>query len=114
LAVFLAGAPSPAVSATAGIVAVSDAEAVLLRDNPALAEVADKAPEQLRDVLDRLASALANPSGARGGLEQLDPDDVLLLETNPALLQAWRSSPEASADLLALIRVAAGGGKPRK
>jgi hypothetical protein len=96
-----------------GSVALSDAEAAMLKENPALAELAEASPQLLRDVLDRLARAIANPTGARGGLEQLTEEDLNLLEQNPALFQAWRSSPEASADLLELIRVAAGG-KPRK
>ena len=95
-------------------VLLSEAEQVWLQENPALAEVAMVAPGQLREFLDRLADALANPSSTRGGLPPLDEGAVRVLETNPALMQAWRSSPEASADLLRLIRIAAGGDKPRK
>jgi hypothetical protein len=92
----------------------TQAESALLRHNPALAAIAATSPEMLGDVLDMLAKITAHPSGTRGGLLQLDADEVRLLRDNPALFQAWRSSPEASADLLQLIRVAAGGGKPRK
>jgi hypothetical protein len=84
-----------------------------LKANPALAELARTSPQLLREVLDRLAGAIANPTEARGGLEQLSEGDLELLQQNPALFQAWRSSPEASADLLELIRVAAGG-KPKR
>ena len=95
-------------------VLLSEAEQVWLQENPALAEVAMVAPGQLREILDRLADALSNPSSTRGGLPPLDEGTVRVLETNPALMQAWRSSPEAAADLLRLIRIAAGGDKPRK
>jgi len=89
-------------------------ERQLIEQNPALAELAAVAPEALREVMDGIAAALANPSGTRGGLEDLDALDVRILGQNPALLQVWRSSPEASADLLSLIRTAAGGGRPQK
>ena len=89
-------------------------ERQLVEQNPALAELAEVAPAALREVLDGIAAALANPSGTRGGLDDLDALDVRVLGQNPALLQVWRSSPEASADLLSLIRTAAGGGKPQK
>ena len=85
-----------------------------LQNNPALEHVAVAAPEMLPEILEKLAFALDNPSTSRGSLVQLEPDAAELLESNPALMQAWRSSPEASADLLELIRIAAGGGKPRK
>lgn len=94
--------------------ALSAEERQLIEQNPALAELAAVAPEALREVLDGIAAALANPSGTRGGLDDLDASDVRVLGQNPALLQVWRSSPEASADLLSLIRTAAGGGKPQK
>ena len=94
--------------------ALTAEELQLIEQNPALAELAEVAPEALRDVLDGIAAALANPSGTRGGLDDLDAADVKVLGQNPALLQVWRSSPEASADLLSLIRTAAGGGKPQK
>jgi hypothetical protein len=94
--------------------ALSLEERQLIEQNPALAELAEVAPEALREVLDGIAAALANPSGTRGGLDDLDAADVRVLGQNPALLQVWRSSPEASADLLSLIRTAAGGGKPQK
>jgi hypothetical protein len=94
--------------------ALSETEQAWLQENPALADIAASAPERLRYVLDKLAIAIANPSSTRGGLLQLDDETVRILEHNPALLQACRSSPEASADLLQLIRIAAGGGKPRK
>jgi hypothetical protein len=93
---------------------LSDSETALLESNPALAEVAATSPERLREILDKLAEVVAHPSTMRGGLDQLDDETVRLLERNPALLEAWRSSPEASADLLALIRIAAGGGKPQR
>lgn len=93
---------------------LTDAEQAMLARNPALAELAAVAPERLREVLDGIADALAHPSTTRGGLDQLDAETVRLFGENPALLQAWRSSPEASADLLELIRLAAGGGKPKK
>lgn len=89
-------------------------ERQLIEQNPALAELADVAPDALREVLDGIAAALGNPSGTRGGLDDLDASDVRILGQNPALLQVWRSSPEASADLLSLIRTAAGGGRPQK
>ena len=94
--------------------ALSDAELLMVEQNPALSELAVSSPDNLRQALDLIATALANPSTTRGGLEDLDTADVKLLGQNPALLQVWRSSPEASADLLQLIRTAAGGGKPQK
>jgi hypothetical protein len=109
----LSGAAAVKAQATVGSVVLSDTEAALLKENPVLAELATTSPRLLREVLDRLARAMANPTGARGGLDQLTEGDLELLEQNPALFQAWRSSPEASADLLELIRVAAGG-KPKK
>jgi len=93
---------------------LSPAERQLVEQNPALSELAAGAPEALREALDQIATALANPSTSRGGLDDLDAADVKLLGQNPALLQVWRSSPEASADLLQLIRTAAGGTKPQK
>ena len=93
--------------------ALSDAERLMVEQNPALSELAAGSPDGLRQALDLIAAALANPSTSRGGLEDLDASDVKLLGQNPALLQVWRSSPEASADLLELIRTAAGG-KPQK
>ena len=93
---------------------LSDAERVIVEQNPALSELAVSAPDDLRRALDLIATALANPSKTRGGLDDLDSADVKLLGQNPALLQVWRSSPEASADLLELIRTAAGSGKPQK
>ena len=99
--------------AEAGL-ALTAEEQKLIAQNPALGELAEVAPEALREVLDGIAAALANPSGTRGGLDDLDATDVRVLGQNPALLQVWRSSPEASADLLSLIRTAAGGGKPQK
>jgi hypothetical protein len=93
---------------------LSAEERQLIAQNPALAELAEVAPDALRETLDAIAAALANPSGTRGGLDELDAADVRILGQNPALLQVWRSSPEASADLLSLIRTAAGGGKPQK
>jgi len=99
--------------ATPGGVTLSSAEATMLEANPALSALATTSPQLLRQVLDRIAKLIANPSDARGGLQQLTEEDWKLLQQNPALFQAWRSSPEASADLLELIRVAAGG-KPRK
>lgn len=89
-------------------------ERQLIEQNPALAELAAVAPEALREVLDGIAAALANPSGTRGGLDDLGASDVRILGQNPALLQVWQSSPEASADLLSLIRTAAGDGRPQK
>lgn len=100
-------------SMTVGGEAPQQTEAALLRDNPALAAVATASPQLLRQVLEKLAKVVANPSDTRGGLRQLDEEDFRLLQQNPALFQAWRSSPEASADLLELIRIASGG-KPRK
>ncbi len=91
---------------------LSPAELQLVEQNPALAELAGD-PQALRAALDLIATALANPSNTRGGLDDLDATDVKLLGQNPALLQVWRSSPEASADLLLLIRTAAGGSKPK-
>jgi hypothetical protein len=93
---------------------ISEAERVMLEQNPALSELAANSPEGLRQALDLIATAFANPSISRGGIEDLDATDVKLLGQNPALLQVWRSSPEASADLLLLIRTAAGGGKPSR
>ena len=93
--------------------ALSDAERLMLEQNPVLSELAASSPDNLRQALDLIEAALANPSTSRGGLEDLDASDVKLLGQNPALLQVWRSSPEASADLLELIRTAAGG-KPQK
>lgn len=93
---------------------LSTSEQAMLEENPALAELAAVSPGQLREVLDRIDHALANPAATRGGLEQLDPETVRLFGQNPVLLQVWRSSPEASADLLELIRIAAGSGKPKK
>ena len=113
-AVTAAPAAVSAESSVADMVVLSEAEQAWLRENPVLAEVAAVAPDQLREILDKLADALANPSSTRGGLPSLDEGAVQILELNPALMQAWRSSPEASADLLKLIRIAAGDGKPRK
>jgi hypothetical protein len=106
--------PVRAEMAVVAEVKLSPEEQVLIEQNPALAELAEVAPQALREVLDGIAAALANPSGTRGGLDELDGADVKVLGQNPALLQVWRSSPEASADLLSLIRTAAGGGKPQK
>jgi hypothetical protein len=106
--------PARAEMAVVAEVKLSPEEQVLIEQNPALAELAEVAPQALREVLDGIAAALANPSGTRGGLDELDGADVKVLGQNPALLQVWRSSPEASADLLSLIRTAAGGGKPQK
>jgi hypothetical protein len=94
--------------------ALSEAERLMVEQNPALSELAVSSPDDLREALDLIATALASPSTSRGGLDDLDAGDVKLLGQNPALLQVWRSSPEASADLLQLIRTAAGGGKPQK
>lgn len=107
-------APGGAASVTSVVAGRNEGETVLLNSNPVLAEIAVVSPLQLRQILDGLAEVLANPSKTRGGLDQLDEETILLLEQNPALLEAWRSSPEASADLLALIRIAAGGGKPKR
>jgi hypothetical protein len=100
--------------AASGGGALSETEQLWIEDNPALADVAANAPDQLREILDVLAAVLENPSSTRGDLPALDEDTVRLLGDNPTLFQAWRSSPEASADLLQLIRIAAGSGKPRK
>lgn len=94
--------------------ALSETEAAWLADNPALAEIAALDPVQLREVLDQLASVIANPGSERGGLPAVDETTARLLGENPVLMQAWRSSPEASADLLQLIRVASGGRKSQK
>lgn len=93
---------------------LSEIEQTLLQENPVLAELAAKAPDLLREILDKLASINDSAGNTRGGLEQIDEETARILTHNPALLQAWRNSPEASADLLQLIRVAAGNGKPRK
>jgi hypothetical protein len=95
-------------------VVLSVTEKAWLEENPALAEIAATAPELLREILDKLAFAVANPSSTRGGLQPVDEETTRILGENPALMEAWRSSPEASADLLRLIRIAAGGDKPRK
>jgi hypothetical protein len=100
--------------ATIDGILLSETEKGWLKDNPALAEIAATAPEALREILDKLADAVANPSTGRGGLHEVDEETARVLKENPALLEAWRSSPEASADLLQLIRIAAGGDKPRK
>ena len=110
----LAAVPARAEMVVEAGLVLSAEERQLIEQNPALAELAEVAPEALREVLDGIAAALANPSGTRGGLDDLDASDVRVLGQNPALLQVWRSSPEASADLLSLIRTAAGGGKPQK
>ena len=109
----LATAPARAEMVVVAAGALTPAEQQLLEQNPALTELAAGAPEALREALDLIAAALANPSTSRGGLDDLDAADVKLLGQNPALLQVWRSSPEASADLLQLIRTAAGSSKPK-
>ena len=87
----------------------------LLAENPALTELATKAPDALAEALGIIAEAASTPSNDQRGFDGLDPADAQLLNDNPALLQVWQSSPEASADLLALIKTAAGGGgKPQK
>ncbi|OEO30181.1 hypothetical protein VW23_022630 [Devosia insulae DS-56] len=108
----LATAPARAEMVVVAAGTLTPAEQQLVEQNPALTELAGD-PEMLRAALDLIATALANPSNTRGGLDDLDATDVKLLGQNPALLQVWRSSPEASADLLQLIRTAAGGSKPK-
>jgi hypothetical protein len=93
---------------------LSEAERSMIAENPALAELATRAPELLPQAFELIAKAAAEPSTDQRGFEGLDETDTRLLGQNPALLQVWRSSPEASADLLALIKTAAGGGKPQK
>ncbi|WP_423066944.1 hypothetical protein [Devosia sp. CN2-171] len=88
-------------------------QTTMLERNPALAALAANAP-MLQQAFQLIARAAAEPSGSQRGVEGLDAVDAQLLSENPALLQVWHSSPEASADLLALIKSAAGGGKPTK
>lgn len=89
-------------------------QTTMLERNPALAALAANAPDMLQQAFQLIARAAAEPSGSQRGVEGLDAVDAQLLSENPTLLQVWHSSPEASADLLALIKSAAGGGKPTK
>ncbi|RYE08030.1 MAG: hypothetical protein EOP22_15295 [Hyphomicrobiales bacterium] len=114
LPIGIAGIASTEVHAAETAIVLSADEQEMLAANPALAELAVDAPELLREVLDRIAEALAHPSKTRGGMGQLDADTIRLFGQNPILLNVWRSSPEASADLLQLIRIAAGGSKPKQ
>jgi hypothetical protein len=78
-----------AAPATAG--GLTEAERLMVEKNPALRELAASSPDDLREALDLIAKALANPSNSRGGPDELDAADVKLLGQNPALLQVWRS-----------------------
>jgi hypothetical protein len=116
--IFLVSFTEPSMAGLAVVstarVELTDADRLLIEENPVLRDLSDVSPELLRQALDLIAEARATTPEKRGGLTALDPSEVQLLDQNPVLREIWQSSPEASEDLLQLLKSAGGGGKSQK
>ena len=97
---------------TTARVELTDADRLVIEENPVLRDLSSVSPELLRQALDLIAEARATAPEKRGGLTALDPSDIRLMDQNPVLREVWQSSPEASEDLLQLLKSA--GGKSEK